>query len=997
MPNQTKKTHISHTSDLRPKSTVDTEVANSTYHSEKFPEEWSDTLFVPRISPEVVDSVNTCLSEMPEGKYAIVGGIGVGGMKSIVRASDRDTGRDVAMAEMREEKKKGFSKQFVREARLAANLEHPNIVPVHEIGIKKDGSPYFTMKLVRGENLAYIIDRLDDEKSFYSKQFNLHHRLRIFIKVCDAIAFAHSRGVIHLDLKPENVQIGEFGEVLVLDWGLAKLIGSQDDEDEPPQDNQTKNPPNDRPLMERIGNGSVEITMDGVIKGTPGYMAPEQVAGKNKEKDERTDIYALGAILYSLLTFQKPVDGDNPQIMMLNTLEGNIPTPRKRAPDKNIPKSLEAVVVKALALRKENRYQTVKELSNDIDAFLGGFATSAEKATLLKRLVLMVKRHKALASVVTALIAISFVFGAYVLAEYQRQWGNWTEAFSRNFTTHSASLDGLIFLNPEMNAAVPPWRTDTEGLEMKPMEWMWLDDVAIRGDCKIVATIKNTGAPGQLEICLNSEKAPLLAPTFVPRGYSFQFGAWYGRGDTVSKNSVSQPPDSTVSSPSRYQSGAIHKIVVTRRNGRISMTVDGEESVSMKDFFPLRGHSLSGVGIRSHALSTSLVSLRVYRWALPEATSPLVAGDTLLEAHLPNEAVAKYLTIAHDSTDPEIVANAFLRAFLAASSNNIADQNKIMREVKAHMIEQFPSSEQTRELLEQEVLFLWKNKRFDEALNHMPTVFRTFPHTRVALKILQIRHYPLPRNTAQELLAWIAKTQHVRSINIANLGVTSLEPLSKMKLNALNCSRNNIRDLSPLKKMPLHKLRCDQCGLTSLAPLKGMNLHNLIISGNDIADLSPLKDMPLERLRCRLNRITDISPLKGAPLMRLECGGNAITSLKPLARAPLVFLGCRINKIKSLAPLKGMRLFVLDCQRNPIENISPLAGMPLRELYINGCPVDNITALKSCPALETLAIPDHCGDISFLKTMPMLKFLDTKWTVPMKTAKEFWAERELQK
>ena len=995
MPKKQGKTPSGKTPKPSAKDSIDTEVAPRGYADKDFPETWEDTLAITRISPEVVESANAPLSKMPDEKYKIVGGIGIGGMKSIVRARDRDTGRDVAMAEMREEKKKGFASQFVKEAKLAANLEHPNIVPVHEIGVKEDGAPYFTMKLVRGENLAYILERLDDGNPLYTKEFNLHRRLRIFIKICDAIAFAHSRGVIHLDLKPENIQIGEFGEVLVLDWGLAKIINDGDEDDESELRKQSASSIHDHPLVKRIGDSSIKVTLDGVVKGTPGYMAPEQVAGKNKEKDGRTDIYALGAILYALLTLQKPIDGDNPQVIMLNTLEGNILPPRKRAPEKNLPKSLEAVVIKALALRKEDRYQTVKELSDDVDAFLGGFATSAEKATLARRLALMVKRHKALTAAAAALLVVSIIFGTYVLMDYKRQWGNWTEVFSADFTAHSVPLDGLEFLNPTMNNAAPPWQPGPQGLEMPPMEWLWLDNVNIPGDCKVVVTIKNSGAPGPLEICINRREAPLPAPAFVPKGYSFQFGAWYGRGDIVSRNSTPRPPDPTVSALSRYPSDTTHKITITRRNGKLSMSVDGAESVSMKDFFPLRDRSLSGVGIRSHALSTRLLSLAVYRWALPEVTSPLVAGDVLLEAHLPNEAVSKYLTIAQDTKDPDIAANALLRAFLAASSNNIAKQSEIMLETKKRMLDRFPRAEQARELLEQEILFLWREKRFDEAIKLMASLFHRFPRTRVALKILQLHHEPLPQYVGQTLISWIAKTRHARSINIANLGISSLDALSGMKLNALTCSRNPIGDLSSLKGMPLHELRCDKCELASIAPLKGMPIRNLIISGNNITDLSPLEGMPLERLRCRLNQISDLSPLKGAPLRRLECGGNAITSLAPLAGAPLVFLGCRLNKINTLAPLKGMKLIVLDCQRNPIEDLSPLAGMPLRELYINDCPVKDISPLKQCRTLETLAIPENCGDISFLKTMPHLQYLDTQWNIPMKSAKKFWWERGL--
>ncbi|MEI8342624.1 MAG: serine/threonine-protein kinase, partial [Verrucomicrobiota bacterium] len=158
-------------------------------------------------------------------KYRLGEEVGSGGMKSVHRAHDLNANRDVAMAKLREASAPPRRmRRFVREARITAALEHPNIVPVHEIGVDETGKPYFTMKLLGGETLHSVLKKLSSGDAAFQKKYTLARLLQIFQSVCNAAAFAHSRGIIHLDLKPSNIQVGDFGEVLVLDWGLAKMM-----------------------------------------------------------------------------------------------------------------------------------------------------------------------------------------------------------------------------------------------------------------------------------------------------------------------------------------------------------------------------------------------------------------------------------------------------------------------------------------------------------------------------------------------------------------------------------------------------------------------------------------------------------------------------------------------------------------------------------------------------------------------------------------------------
>lgn len=300
-----------------------------------------------------------------------------GGLKQILRVFDLSTGRNVAMAKLLADAPHEMYEPFLREARLTALLEHPYIIAVHDIGVGTDGLPYFTMELKTGDSLGEIIKQLGLGNAEYLARYDLRALLVIFIKICDAVAYAHSRNVLHLDLKPDNIQVGDFGEVILCDWGLGEIIGS---EAEVKFDELLFNP-------DLLNN----LTLSGTIRGTPGFMAPEQV--DDLENTQRTDIYALGAILYTILSYQAPVDGDKDEIFE-KTRKGDIVPPRLRFPTLDIPAALAAVAMQALALAPAERYATADELSGEVRHYISGFATSAERAGLGKQLRLLYRRNR---------------------------------------------------------------------------------------------------------------------------------------------------------------------------------------------------------------------------------------------------------------------------------------------------------------------------------------------------------------------------------------------------------------------------------------------------------------------------------------------------------------------------------------------------------------------------------------------------------------------------
>lgn len=312
--------------------------------------------------------------------------IAVGGMKRILKVLDRHGNRQVAMARLHEDASDLLFDPLIREARLTALLEHPNIISVHDVGVDEGGQPYFTMDLKAGDGLDVVL-----QKALADGGYSLADRPDIFLKVCDAMTYAHSRDVIHLDLKPANIQVGHYGEVLVCDWGLAKLIGDTDEID-------------DVLLNPDLLSG---MTVYGRVKGTPGYMAPEQIRGGIRDK--RTDIYALGALLYAVLTCRPPLDGDT-EAMLKAAVSGDIVPPIVRG--SGVPESLSAVVMKAMALKPADRYASVSDLITDVRAFLGGFSPVAHESGPATEFLLFYRRHRFSCNVAAVFMAMVVVVTA---------------------------------------------------------------------------------------------------------------------------------------------------------------------------------------------------------------------------------------------------------------------------------------------------------------------------------------------------------------------------------------------------------------------------------------------------------------------------------------------------------------------------------------------------------------------------------------------------------
>ncbi|MCI0637499.1 MAG: PAS domain S-box protein, partial [Gemmataceae bacterium] len=319
-------------------------------------------------------------------RYTFMGIHAAGGIGQIWRARDCHLEREVAIKELRPERADDakVTARFVREARLTGQLEHPGIVPVYELAFRSDTKqPFYTMRLVRGRTLAGAIDAYHAKRAQgRAEPLDFVTLLTSFVAVCNTIAYAHSRGVLHRDLKGENVVLGDFGEVIVLDWGLAKLLGQPDLEDSGQAQNEVSKAPSNGPLenLTPIESGVYDsaLTVQGEIVGTPSFMAPEQAEGRPDRIDQRTDIYGLGAMLYTILAGRPPFMGANVMEVLQKAARGNPTPPRQICPE--APAALEELCLRAMAKDRDSRFASAADLAQEVQRWQDVQRRQAEDA-----------------------------------------------------------------------------------------------------------------------------------------------------------------------------------------------------------------------------------------------------------------------------------------------------------------------------------------------------------------------------------------------------------------------------------------------------------------------------------------------------------------------------------------------------------------------------------------------------------------------------------------
>jgi serine/threonine protein kinase len=348
--------------------------------------------------PKGIHKTETVAAAAGEERYSRGPELGRGGLGRVIAGEDSVLKRSVAIKEMLAgTDDPSLIRRFMREGEIAGRLTHPNVVPVYDIGVREESgskNPYFVMTRIVGHDLRKIIQAVEMDENDSRHKFSRPRLLKVFQDVCLAMAYAHDHGIIHRDLKPSNIMVGKYGEVYVVDWGLAKVLAEKEDVAIRSLEEMRNEELGIYPERAHRNEGLSGIiphsempalTMEGEVLGTPAYMPPEQADGKISELDERSDIYSLGAILYEILTFRPPFGGKTAQEVLEKVISTHLTHPAVRASEvrrkikdeetvfpESVPKALEEIVLKAMSKKKDARYQNVMEIHEEVQSFIEG-------------------------------------------------------------------------------------------------------------------------------------------------------------------------------------------------------------------------------------------------------------------------------------------------------------------------------------------------------------------------------------------------------------------------------------------------------------------------------------------------------------------------------------------------------------------------------------------------------------------------------------------------
>ncbi|MBD3419659.1 MAG: protein kinase [Chitinivibrionales bacterium] len=931
-------------------------------------------------------------------KYRNATRIAQGGMSEIFEARDVNLGRKIAMKLLASEETDQKRRRFINEARITGQLEHPNIIPVHELGINQQGKLYFTMKLVKGQSLKDVLEDMRTHFPQSQSKYTLGKLLVAFVGVCNAISFAHARGVVHRDLKPANIMLGEFGEILVADWGLALV-----------REEGTSDADSVISILDYHAENKERVSSK-IVVGTPGYMAPEQVLSGTTHIDERADIYALGAILYEILTLNYPVHANSYHEFIENVVRGKItPVDVSAPPDRHVPQDLAAIALKALQRNPDDRYASVRDMRRDIERFLSGHAVSVAKTTLLKRIGKVINRNgKAavfllLGGIATAGIVSYFgwnsyqhrqaarnaqkaeekaeaVSQAFIRKEHTEQARRWITVFEDNFSDPGISqrwdvLYGTFRLNKAgrreyvQEKANPGAHNGMAYLSGGTPQALIckqpiVGDIAIEFDCRIEGRFINDIS------CFMSSLALPQAKKIPYNGYLLQYGAFENTQIVLQKNG--QILWKKYAAP--LEAGKTYHVRAEKADDHLKLIINDVEIYNVYDESPLYGADRTAVGIVNWGSEIYLDNVVIQKLAAPNKADLLDLAERYLRRGNFSAAKLMYEDILVGSLSPERLSKATLGKQRAHFLSTV--QQKIphyLAKIQKHI----PAARIALDMAENGLAV-----NINNAGNHPASLapLRDIPVSELTLRgfsgltsidlmgTSNLKVLKAASCTSLKSIAGLAGNP-LEFVNLSYCrNLSDITPLRNAPLNRVELSHTKITSLTPLQNAPLNYLNLNFCSqLADISVLRNKQISTMLLAGTAITTLAPLGRAQLNELSITRTSLKDISALQGQPISNLYFSRTGVGSLSALKGCPLQLLEADYSSIASLSGISAAPLKKVSMERCPITSLKPLAGAPLRELNVSYTEVTSLEPLKGMP-LTDLSI---CG-IATTKSAPKI-------------------------
>ena len=571
--------------------------------------------------------------EQPANRYVIKGVLGSGGMGQVFDVHDASFQREVAVKFLHPKAVSEPHKmeEFFREAKLTARLEHPNILPVHDVNISDGGMPYFSMRKARGESLRELLDESKPPISIPEPIEHFNDRVAIIVKLCDAIAYAHSQGIIHQDIKPSNIMIGDYGEVVLVDWGTA------------------------RNLNEEVAVGKAKL------QGTPIYMSPEQA--RREFATELSDIYCIGATLFHLLTFRFPTWSDDPEAFWDLKRKG-IVSEATEDEQREIPPALLSIAYKAMSFDPDDRYQSVLELRQDLINYQRGLKVSAHKDTTIEVVKRIYRLNKRAFWVACAMVVMVLALAFAVYQEVMKSQSEWREVALFDFENMSTTdlendWNGYHFYRFDEQKVYPlpintrsPWSVKEGAL---------VCDARNTGERYFNLSYKHhVHGDMRIEWDVLSKEDRLELSCFIGASNRFDGYMFHLNGNSGATyrylTKQEQFVDQVISDP--LVSEEIYHLCLEKDGEYVRLYINDVLNFEYRDIDVFQGPGHQTFGFEALHGTCIIDNIRISSRPLPQKISPIMVANSLYANNRYQDAVDHYLDIsrAYPGTDLDAIA-----------------------------------------------------------------------------------------------------------------------------------------------------------------------------------------------------------------------------------------------------------------------------------------------------------------------------------------------------